>query len=166
MQEMWKDCRGYEGKYQISNQGRVWSIGSQKYISICTDRDGYLYANLYAKNGKCRKEKVHRLVALAFIDNPEGKTQVNHLDENKQNNCVDNLEWVTPKENANYGTRNERVGKALSITVCCVELDKVFYGAREAARQTGVDQSSIIKCCKGKAKTAGGFHWRYQDAAN
>ena len=93
MKEIWKDCKGYEGKYQVSNLGRVWSIGSQKYLKGSYDRDGYIQVYLTAKNGKVKMEKVYRLVALVFLDNPNNYPQVNHKDKNKQNNCVDNLEW-------------------------------------------------------------------------
>ena len=93
IKEIWKDCKGYEGKYQVSNLGRVWSIGSQKYLKGSYDKDGYIQVYLTAKNGKVKMEKVYRLVALVFLDNPNNYPQVNHKDKNKQNNCVDNLEW-------------------------------------------------------------------------
>ena len=111
--EIWKDCKGYEGKYQVSNYGRVWSIVRQQYKSQREDKDGYLIVTLVAKNGKIKKERVHRLVALVFIENPNNYPQVNHKDENKGNNCVENLEWVTAKQNCNYGTRNERVAEKI-----------------------------------------------------
>lgn len=102
MKEIWKDCKGYEGKYQVSNLGRVWSIGSQKYLKGSYDKDGYIQVYLTAKNGKTKIEKIHRLVALAFLDNPNNYPQVNHKDKNKQNNCVDNLEWCDIKYNNTY----------------------------------------------------------------
>lgn len=161
MKEIWKDCKGYEGKYQVSNLGRVWSIGSQKYLNGSIDKDGYIQVCLTAKNGKAKKERVHRLVALTFLSNPKGLPQVNHIDENKENNCVDNLEWTSIKDNANHGTRNKRISKANSIPVYCFELDKTFYGAREAERELGINHSSIGKACQGKQKTAGGYLWEY-----
>ena len=161
MKEIWKDCKGYEGKYQVSNLGRVWSIGSQKYLKGSYDKDGYIRVNLTAKNGKVKREYIHRLVAKAFIPNPNNYPQVNHKDENKQNNCVDNLEWCTAKYNSNHGTRNKRVSKANSIPVYCFELDKTFYGTREAERELGINHSSISKACKGKLKRAGGYLWEY-----
>ena len=161
MKEIWKDCKGYEGKYQVSNLGRVWSIGSQKYLKGSYDKDGYIQVCLTAKNGKCKKELIHRLVALAFLSNPKGLPQVNHIDENKENNCVDNLEWTSIKDNANHGTRNKRISKANSIPVYCFELDKTFYGAREAERELGINHSSISKSCQGKQKTTGGYLWEY-----
>lgn len=159
--EIWKDCKGYEGLYQVSNLGRVWSVRKQTYLKGCADRDGYLKVYLTAKNGKHKNEYIHRLVSLVFIPNPSGLPQVNHKDENKQNNCADNLEWVSVKANANHGTRNKRISKANSFPVYCVELDKVFYGAREAERELGINHSGISRACSGRQLTAGGFHWCY-----
>lgn len=102
MKEIWIDCKGYEGKYQVSNLGRVWSIGSQKYLNGFIDKDGYMCVYLTAKNGKVKMEKIHRLIALVFLDNPNNYPQVNHKDKNKSNNCVDNLEWCTAKYNNTY----------------------------------------------------------------
>ena len=161
IKEIWKDCKGYEGLYQVSNLGRVWNIKLQRYLKGSYDKDGYIKVYLTAKNGKCKTERVHRLVALAFLSNPKGLPQVNHIDENKENNCVDNLEWTSIKDNANHGTRNKRISKANSVPVYCFELDKTFYGAREAERELGINHSSISKACRGKQKTAGGYLWEY-----
>ncbi len=96
--EIFKDIKGYKG-YQISNYGRVWSEKSQKYLSLIPNNIGYLQVKMIANNGKRKNELVHRLVALAFIDNPDKKPEVNHIDRNKTNNTVENLEWVTHGEN-------------------------------------------------------------------
>lgn len=109
MQEIWKDCKGYEGKYQVSSMGRVWSVRAQKYLTGTVSASGYVYVHLTALNGKRKKERLHRLVAIAFLDNPEELPQVNHKDENKLNNCIDNLEWCSAAYNCNYGTRNQRI---------------------------------------------------------
>jgi hypothetical protein len=115
--EIWKDCKGYEGKYQVSSMGRVWSIKRQSVLKGSADKDGYIRVQLTAKNGKTKTEKVHRLVAIAFLDNPDNLPQVNHKDENKQNNCITNLEWCDCSYNIIYSK-----GKA----VVCLELDKVY----------------------------------------
>lgn len=109
---MWKDIPHYEGLYQISDQGQVWSIKRQIHLKPRYDKDGYVKVALY-KNGKAKYEFVHRLVALAFCDKPEGTNIVNHLNEIKDDNRAINLAWTTTKDNLNYGTRNERISKAL-----------------------------------------------------
>lgn len=159
--EIWRDCKGYEGKYQVSNQGRVWSITSQRYLSGSLDKDGYRQVYLTAKNGKARKEFVHRLAAIAFIENNEKLPQVNHKDEDKLNNNVSNLEWVTAKANSNYGTRNKRVADALSKNIYCIELNKIFKGARDAEKELGISHSCISRACRGEQLTAGGYHWEF-----
>ena len=111
--EIWKDCKGYEGKYQVSNFGRVWNVNNQKYLKPWISKGGYYLVNLMSKNGKIKHELIHRLVAIAFIDNPCNYPQVNHKDEDKTNNCVDNLEWCNSKYNNNYGTRNKRISEKL-----------------------------------------------------
>lgn len=152
MKEIWKDCKGYEGLYQVSNLGRVWSIGSQKYLNGSIDKDGYIQVYLTAKNGKCKKERVHRLVALVFLDNPNNYPQVNHKDENKGNNCVDNLEWCDSKYNTTYSK-----GKAIK----CIELNKVYKCSQDAVKELNIDDSSIRKCYKGQLKTCSGYLWEY-----
>lgn len=159
--EIWKDCKGYEGKYQVSNQGRVWSVKSQKYLKPWLNSNGYWAVQLMAPNGKRKDELVHRLVALAFIENPNNLPQVNHKDENKQNCNADNLEWCDAKYNLNYGTRSLRASQSNSIPVYCVELDRVFNSITEAQEILHLDKSNIVAVCKGKRKTCGGYHWQY-----
>ena len=89
--------------------------------------------------------------------------QVNHCDENKQNNCLNNLEWCDAKYNNNYGTRNQRAAVAISKKVRCIETGVIYESLTEASRQTSIAVSSISECCNGKRKTAGGFHWEYID---
>lgn len=96
--EVFKDIKGCNG-YQISNYGRVWSAKRNRYLALTPNNRGYLQVKVIANNGKRKNELVHRLVALHFIDNPENKPEVNHIDRNKENNSVDNLEWVTHSEN-------------------------------------------------------------------
>jgi hypothetical protein len=172
--EIWKDIEGYEGKYQVSSCGRVKSLnynktGREQILEPIKFSNGYLLVCLY-KNGKGKYKLIHRLVAEAFIPNPKNLPYVNHKDENKENNRVDNLEWCEQKYNLNYGTRNERISKKLlnredlSKPVLCVETGIVYSSAMEAERQTGADNGHIIACCKGKKyKTTKGYHWQYAD---
>ena len=163
MTEDKKDIKDYEGLYAITRDGRVGSYKSNKFLKHKLAR-GYYYVSLY-KEGKGKNFRIHRLVAEAFIPNPEGLPHVNHKDECKINNCVSNLEWCDAKYNANYGTRTERIANKRSIPVYCEELNKTFYGAREAARELGLDNSNISSCCKGKYKTSGGYHWKYAETS-
>lgn len=168
MDEIWKDIDGYKGLYQISNKGRVKSLykGSERILKPCDDGHGY-YHIILCNDGVSKTFKLHRLVAQAFIPNLENKPQVNHKDENKLNNCVDNLEWSTAKENSNFGTRNERMRYSLSKPIFQYskygEFIREWQGAREVERVLGIDHSHIKDCCKGKCKSAYGFIWKYKE---
>lgn len=100
--EIYKDIKGYEGKYQITSWGRVYNVDRNVFLNPYVHFKGYLRIDLHGKNGKREHKKVHRFVADAFTPNPHGKLQVNHKDGNKKNNSVTNLEWVTNKENAEH----------------------------------------------------------------
>ena len=168
MIEIWKDIKNFEQIYQVSNLGRVKSLaryvnikgGSQRLVKECIlvpvlTSNGYLKVSL---NNVTRKTfNIHRLVAEAFIPNPDNKPQVNHIDENKLNNSVDNLEWMSAKDNNNHGSRNKRIQKALSRAV--TDGVNVYMSACEASRMTGINQGGISACCNGKTKTAGGKVW-------
>ena len=110
-----KDIKGYEGRYQISDTGQVYSLVSKKYLKPQDDGRGYLFVRLTNKKGIVKNEKIHRLVAQAFTPNPDNLPEVNHIDENKYNNCVDNLEWCSVKYNRNYGTRYQRIWKTRKL---------------------------------------------------
>lgn len=153
-----KDIIGYEGLSAITSCGKVYSYRTKKFLKLQKRKDGYLQVDL-RKNGEKKKYLVHRLVAEAYLPNHNNLPYVNHKDENKENNALQNLEWCTQKYNANYGSRNQKMSKP----VYCIELDKTFDGASAAARELGLDNSHIIKCCKGKQKITGGYHWRYQE---
>lgn len=168
MEEIWKpvtvDGEIYES-YEVSNQGKVRSLnygrtGKIQVLKPSVTTDGYLMVTL-CKGGKKKNYYVHRLVAFAFIpnDDTENKTEVNHISEVKTDNKVENLEWVTPKQNMNHGTRTERTSKKVK----CVETGEVFESTREVERKTGLAQSNICACCNGKKsyKTCGGYHWKY-----
>ncbi len=178
--EKWRDIQGFEGAYQVSSLGNVRSLERHvntwnayktlktQFLKPCK-RNGYLYVSLQRK-----QYAVHRLVAEAFIPNPENKPQVNHKNENKSDNRAENLEWVTAKENINYGTcltrraetqrklGNQINNKGTSVPVLCVELNIVFSSIHEAVRfGAGKDESAITKCCKNKIQTHNQKHWRY-----
>ena len=167
MEEEWRDIKGYEGLYQISNLGRVYSYHKGDCLNLNKDKDGYLVVGLH-KNGKKKPYSVHRLVAKNFIENPNNLPQINHKDENKSNNRVDNLEWCTARYNSNYGTRNERVSRTLkgrnmginynSRKVQCITTGKKFNTIKEAGEYYYLNNSiinNITTCCKGEKKSAG-----------
>ena len=160
---VWKSIPGYEGLYEVNNHGQVKSLYyrgnfESKILKPGKDRGGYLYVNLH-KNGKAKNYRIHRLVAEAFLSNPENLPCINHKDENKENNCLSNLEWCSYEYNINYGTRNERASKK----VMCIETNEVFKSICEAERVTGVSGGNISACCNGKRNTAGEYHWQYVD---
>lgn len=164
MKEVWKDIEGYEGLYQVSNLGRVHSLYKNLILKGSEDSWGYLQVKLY-KNGIKSNKKMHRLVAQAFIPNPENKPEVNHIDEDKTNNKLSNLEWSTAKENSNHGTRTERMAKTRSIPILATNLktgeSKEYYSTKECARQLGLDKSNIAKVLKGRYKQTGGYTFKY-----
>lgn len=179
-----RDIAGFPG-YKISDDGRVWSDngrwGRCGWLKGRLSTNGYLKVVLCVNGRQCEK-LVHRLVAEAFLPNPEGLPEINHKDECKTNNIVDNLEWCTRKYNNNYGTHNERAlakyntpeahaktkatkqrlyGKPVAqLTLDGQEIAR-FCCMREAARQTGFDQGGIGNVCRGKLKTYKGYRWRY-----
>ena len=161
-----KDIKGYEGLYAVTSCGKVWSYRSKKFLKLGKNYWGYKQAIL-SKNGKTKAFSVHRLVAEAYIPNPDNKPQVNHKNEVKTDNYINNLEWVTHKENCNYGTHNERISEKLKKVKCkpvlCVELNKVFESTLAAEAETGVSNSNISSVCNGRRKTAGGYHWQYTE---
>lgn len=176
IEEIWKDIEGYNGKYQISNMGRVKSLVDnhgkfrEKILRPSNDGWGYLFVYLY-KGGEHKMHKVHRLVLMAF--NPVAdmdNLQINHIDENKTNNNLSNLEWCTCKENCNHGTRNDRVSEKNtngknSIPIVQLSLNghyiRSYKSSRDAQRIEGFNHSHIIKCCKGKYKTHKGYRFMY-----
>ena len=175
MNEIWRDIVGYEGLYQVSNLGNVKSLnynktGKERNLKPGTDGSGYRFVNL-CKNGKIRLFKIHRLVAQAFLENPDHKSDVNHKDENKTNNCVDNLEWMTSKENANFGTRNERLAKSLinhpekakSVIQYSLygKFIKEWPSMHQIERELGFSPGNISECCNKKRKTSYGYIWKF-----
>lgn len=159
MKEVWKDIKGYDG-YRISNLGRVFSTKSNKYLSQSVVGQGYLRVYLWAGD-KQKGELVHRLVAIHFLDNPNHFPQVHHIDENKQNNRIDNLAWVSAKDNMNAGTLQERKAKACEKAIKCIEKNQIFESTKKAAQELGLHASNLTSCLRGRQKTCGGFHWEY-----
>ena len=107
-----RDVKGYEGLYGVTAEGDVYGYKRKKFLKPSTDKDGYLYVDLH-KNGKHKKFRIHRLVAEAYIPNIDNLPMINHKDENKANNCLQNLEWCDCKYNNNYGTRIEKIKKQI-----------------------------------------------------
>ena len=175
MTEIWLPIEGYENLYEVSNLGRVRSLertvikknGSKrkvpgKILKPATNNNGYLMIRL-CKNGICRAFLIHRLVSTAFLPTSDKKFQVNHLDEDKTNNTVENLEWCTAKENSNYGTRTKRISEKHQKSVLCVELNQIFPSIIEAAEQLSLNVGNLGSVLKGRRKTAGGYHWEYAE---
>lgn len=170
--EVWKNKINYEGLYQVSNLGRVKSNprnGTIKEVRILKpqkQQNGYLFVRLY-KNGKAKKYLIHRLVAEAFIENPNNLPEVNHKNEDKTCNEDWNLEWCDNPYNINYGNRNKRVREKLSKKVNQYDLEDNFIKTwdciRDAEGELKIHNSSISACCKGKRKTAGSYIWKYKE---
>lgn len=158
-----KDIKGYEGLYAITPEGEVYSYKSKKFLKPGTNHKGYLFVNL-CKNGKVKCVRVHRLVAMAYLPNPDSLPQVNHKDENKTNNCLQNLEWCDNKYNHNYGTINERISNSKKIPILQYTLDGEFLREWSSATDVGKKvQHHICDCLKGKQKTAYGYKWFYKE---
>ena len=166
MNEIYKDIKGYEGKYQVSNLGNVKSLHygnttKEKLLKPVLHKDGYLFVSLGHDNTKA----IHRLVAETFIPNLNNMPIVNHKDENKQNNSVDNLEWCSYKYNSNYGTNIERIAKNESKPINQYDLQgnfiKSWNSGTEIKRILGYSNGNICSCCRGKQKTAYGYKWQY-----
>lgn len=177
-EEIWKDIKGYEDKYQVSNLGRIKSLKDNKgksreiFLKFANNKQGYPFVNLY-KDNKVKLYRVHRLVAEAFIPNPENLPQVNHINGKKTDNRVDNLEWCTQKEN---------IGKAWKFGLCksnlignvnkrkkVAQIDlqnnviKIWNSVTEASKTLNINATSIAKCARGEKhyNIVSGFKWKY-----
>lgn len=191
MEEVWKDIPNYEKLYKVSNLGRVKSLSKfhktnkmyssigyyskEKILKSIKDKRGYNTVVL-CKNSKPKTYRIHRLVAQAFIPNPENKPQVNHKDGNKLNNNVENLEWCTCQDNIkhawktglNYNTEHQYImGKSSAKKIIQYsknsEYIKEWESITKASVQLNISIQNISACCRGKGKTAGGFIWKYKN---
>ena len=167
--EIWRtavyDGEIYEGLYKVSNWGRILSLnykntGKAELMTPVDDGGGYLQVGL-SKNGEYKTCKVHRLVAQTFIPNPDNLPQVNHIDENKINNRVENLEWKSPKDNCNHGTRNERISKKVLQFSLDGKLIREWESTHECGRN-GFNQGAVAASCRGERKTHKGFRFMYK----
>lgn len=197
MEEIWKSVKGYEGWYEVSSYGRVRSVDrviihsdgrkrlfKGRIMKLAKNTGGYLFCDL-RKNSKHKTLKVHRLVAEAFLPNPDNLPVINHKDENKTNNRVflnkddsvdldkSNLEWCTCQYNLTYGTRIQRGAEkklnspklskpVLQIDLKTNQIIAEYPSVAEAGRQLNIDNGSISKCCNGEQKTAGGYKWKFK----
>lgn len=166
--ERWMPIPNYEGIYEVSDKGRVRTLRTNKIITPKNIK-GYSAVRLY-KDGKDRQMYIHRIVALVFIPNPENLPEVNHKDENPKNNCVDNLEWCSPKYNINYGTGKARaLKKRMPLLKRCKTVQKdgsgnvvaVYGSIKEAAEKTGFKHQNIQACCAGKQRRCHGYTFEY-----
>lgn len=186
MREIWKDLKGYEDYYEISNYGNIKRKARYRYdkirkrknyfnekIAKSTDNgNGYLMIRLYPDY---KPHYIHRLVAINFIPNTEQKEQVNHKNGNKKDNFINNLEWVTPKENMIHSSKflktkynlsgleknREKQKKKINMLDKNNKIIKTFDSIAEASRKMKLNASGICGCCKGKYKSCGGFYWEY-----
>jgi len=174
---MWKNIDGYDGTYQVSDDGQVRNVKTGLTLKQQKTKFGYLAVKLFSHN-KGKEYKVHRLVATAFIENPHNKPQVNHIDCDRTNNDVTNLEWVTNKENSQWSirlgrrvmtekwreniirTRKRKPVRGINLATGEVVL---FNGVRETSK-IGIDPSGVINCCKGRSDNVGGYTWEYIEA--
>ena len=180
MEEIWKDIKDYEGMYQVSNLGNIRSLDryiNQKGISGKTykrfikgkqimsskDLNGYLHVILH-KNSKYKIFRIHQLVAQMFISNPENKKQINHIDGNKQNNSVTNLEWVTIRENHIHAYKT---GLHKAPKKKCIQKDlegnilRIWESLKQINEEMGYDASAISRCCRKQQKTSYNFFWEF-----
>lgn len=151
-----KDIKDYEKLYAVTSCGKVWSYKTGKFLKPHLDKDGYLQITLF-KESKPKTIRIHRIVAETYILKPVNFKEINHKNECKTDNNINNLEWCNRFYNNVYGTRLQKMSKP----IICIDNGKIFKSIIYAQRKLNIDGSSITKCCKGKRKTAGGYHWQY-----
>ena len=172
--EIWKEIKNYENLYEVSNYGKIKSINriikrgkngnipiKERILKSSINVSGYKTVAL-SKNNKKKIIPIHRLVAQTFISNPKNLPCVNHKDENKLNNCVDNLEWCTVKYNNNYGSKRNKISKKVIQYDKNKNIIKEWNSIIDVQRISNINNSNIVQCCKGKRKRAGGYVWEYK----
>lgn len=175
--EQWKDVIGFDGKYQVSNYGNVRSLdryvecsdGTKQFrrgkmLTLTKDKDGYMFVSLGKYNPD---KKVHRLVAEAWIPNPQNKPEVGHVDCNNSNNMVENLYWCTRKENMGHPLTRERIKITKQLKpIVQMSLDddviREYESLHSMHRETGYNRWAVSECCRGNALTYKGFKWKYK----
>lgn len=164
--EIWKPIVGYEGLYEVSSLGRVKSLArnttSGKVLRQTKDHCGYYRCTL-TKDGVQKVHRVHRLVGIAFIKNNECFPFINHKDENKENNHVDNLEWCDAKYNLNYGNCTKKMALSKGKPFVCVENNKTYYNQGDCAKELGVSRGGISQVLCGIRPHIRGFHFVHID---
>lgn len=164
-EETWKPIQGFENSYLVSNLGNIWSLRRNKALRVRKSTRGYGLVNLSSR-GHMTTHRVHRLVATHFLPNPLNLPEVNHLNENKLDNRVENLEWCDRFRNVNYGDRTTKQKSKVSIPVVQFSPSgtqiAVFPSGIQAARELKISSSGISACCRGKRKTLGGYKWKYE----
>ncbi len=153
-EEQWRDIKGFEGLYSVSTKGNVKNLKTGRLIAGKCDWNGYRLVNL-----KGKFYMVHRLVGLAFIPNPNNLPHINHIDEDKTNNNVENLEWCSPSYNVNYSSH--KYSCRINQLTLDGEFVKVWQSSKQIEKEAGYAASHIIQCCKGKYKQAYGYRWEY-----
>lgn len=171
--EEWKDCLGYENLYQVNKKGDIRSCHNGKWhiLSAGISKRGYRHF-LFYKDGKRKNVQGYRLVAEAYIPNPDNLPFVNHKDENPANDCVENLEWCTCEYNNNYGTARQRssINHSKNRPVCMFNVDgtfiREFYNINDAAKFVDGAHTCILRCCNNKVFCYKGYIWRYKEDAD
>lgn len=176
-EEIWKDIKDYKHLYKISNFGRVYSCMTVRFLQPGVSRIGNYKKVVLYKNGKGITKKIHRLIAEAFIPNPENKPCIDHIDGDRLNNSISNLRWATYKENTNNPITLAKMKKTKSKKrrnplswfkkvckpVICIEANMLFSSINEAGRYLNIDARKICQVCKGNKETIGGYHWKYAE---